>query len=183
MYVMVTYLFFLLWFPFKGEGSQKSFHEWFCLVIKNPAVSLTLWDLIPQYHWHRGSNPLVSLTLCDLISQCQSPQFNDSTESAMAVTLRLWNHLQKCSSKIPWCHWHLKIWSWGIIDTAVSDPVVSLTPQNPNFSNNYLNFLGKCVAICEMASGCELGPLGCWLMKKNLGSKISWHCPFKTKST
>jgi hypothetical protein len=32
-----------------------------------------------------------------------------------------------------------------------SDPAVSLTPRNPNFANNYLEYLGEFEAICETA--------------------------------
>jgi hypothetical protein len=63
----------------------------------------------------------------------------------------------------------------------VNYPAVSMTPRdNPNFSNDDLDFLGAYEAICETA-GCSpwiraLGGIVGW--KKNRGSKISWHCPF-----
>jgi hypothetical protein len=41
-----------------------------------------------------------------------------------------------------------------------SEPAVSLTPQNLNFSNNYLDFLGEYEAICETALAPESGPKG-----------------------
>jgi hypothetical protein len=48
----------------------------------------------------------------------------------------------------------------GLIDTAGSDPAVSLTPRNPNFSNDYLDFFGEYVAICERALAPESRPVG-----------------------
>jgi hypothetical protein len=35
-----------------------------------------------------------------------------------------------------------------------------VTPRNPNFSNDYLDFLGEYKAICETALARESGPLG-----------------------
>jgi hypothetical protein len=34
---------------------------------------------------------------------------------------------------------------------------VSLTPRNPNFKNDYLDFLGEYEAICEKALAREFG--------------------------
>jgi hypothetical protein len=39
-----------------------------------------------------------------------------------------------------------------------SDPAVSLTLGNPNFSNDDLDFLGEYEAICETAVARESGP-------------------------
>jgi hypothetical protein len=39
-----------------------------------------------------------------------------------------------------------------------SDPVVSMTPMNPNFANDYLEYLGEYEAICEAALARESGP-------------------------
>jgi hypothetical protein len=35
---------------------------------------------------------------------------------------------------------------------------IPLTPRNPKFSNDYLDFLGKYEAICETAIALESGP-------------------------
>jgi hypothetical protein len=50
-----------------------------------------------------------------------------------------------------------------------------------NFGNFLIKFLGKFEAICKTASAPEWGPWGGGRLidKKNPGSKISWHCPFK----
>jgi hypothetical protein len=46
----------------------------------------------------------------------------------------------------------------GVIDTSGSDPAVSLIPRNPNFANDYLDFLGEYEAIYETALALEKGP-------------------------
>jgi hypothetical protein len=53
-----------------------------------------------------------------------------------------------------------------------SNPAVSLTPQNQNFSNDYLDFLGEYEAIFETAL-VESGPWGGLFKEKKRGSKIS----------
>jgi hypothetical protein len=42
----------------------------------------------------------------------------------------------------------------------VSDPEVSLRLHNPNFANNYLDYLGEYEAICETAIAVNQGPRG-----------------------
>jgi hypothetical protein len=39
-----------------------------------------------------------------------------------------------------------------------TDPAVSLRPRDPNFANDYLDFLGENEAICKTALGRESGP-------------------------
>jgi hypothetical protein len=69
---------FLLWFPFKGNETQYSFSWRFPRCHKDsrglietagfdPAVSLTLRDLIPRSHWNRGiwSRSLIEIALTD----------------------------------------------------------------------------------------------------------------------
>jgi hypothetical protein len=58
-----------------------------------------------------------------------------------------------------------------------SDPAVSLTPRNPNFSNDYLDFLGEYEVICETALARESGPSGDCLMKKTEGRKFRDTAP------
>jgi hypothetical protein len=45
-----------------------------------------------------------------------------------------------------------------INETAESDSAVSLRPRDPNFANDYLDFLGENEAICKTALGRESGP-------------------------
>jgi hypothetical protein len=45
-----------------------------------------------------------------------------------------------------------------------------LRPRDPNFANDYLDFLGENEAICKTALGRESGGL---FDEKNRGSKIS----------
>jgi hypothetical protein len=49
-------------------------------------------------------------------------------------------------------------WTRGLIDIGWSDPAVTLSPRNPIFSNEYLDFVGEYEAICETALACESGP-------------------------
>jgi hypothetical protein len=53
------------------------------------------------------------------------------------------------------------------METTETDPAVSLRLQNPNFENDYLNFLGENEAICKTALGRESGPLGELFDEKN----------------
>jgi hypothetical protein len=48
--------------------------------------------------------------------------------------------------------------SSGLIEAAESHPAVSLKPRNPNFANNYLEYLGEFEAMCETALARESGP-------------------------
>jgi hypothetical protein len=49
-----------------------------------------------------------------------------------------------------------------------------LTPRNPNFANDYFDFLGEYEAICETALALESEPKGgLFDEKKNPGTKIS----------
>jgi hypothetical protein len=90
-----------------------------------------------------------------------------TAESASAVSFNHGFFLQKCPSQIPRYHWHRGIWSHGIIDTTGSDPAVSLSPMNPNFSNDYLDFPGEYEAKCETALAHEWGHRGdCLILKK-----------------
>jgi hypothetical protein len=50
---------------------------------------------------------------------------------------------------------------------------VSLRPRNPNFANDYLNFLSKYEVIYQTALARESGPGGRLYDEKNRGSKIS----------
>jgi hypothetical protein len=72
------------------------------------------------------------------------------------------NHSLSCSCT--YC-----LWTWWII---------SCRPALRSFRSDYL---GDYEAICETALSRESGPYRwSWLMTKNLGSKISCNCPFKT---
>jgi hypothetical protein len=46
----------------------------------------------------------------------------------------------------------------GLIETAKTDSAVSLRPRDPNFANDYLDFLGENEAISKTALGRESGP-------------------------
>jgi hypothetical protein len=46
----------------------------------------------------------------------------------------------------------------GLIETLGLVSAVSLKPQDQNFANDYLDFLGENEAICKTASGRESGP-------------------------
>jgi hypothetical protein len=54
-----------------------------------------------------------------------------------------------------------------------SDPAVSLTLQNPNFSNDYVDFLGEYEAICKTALAHESGPYRGDCFMKNTEGRIS----------
>jgi hypothetical protein len=59
-----------------------------------------------------------------------------------------------------------------MIPRVIKNPAVSLTPRIPNFSNDYLDFLGEYEAICETALAPESEPYrGDCLMKKTDGRK------------
>jgi hypothetical protein len=66
--------------------------------------------------------------------------FIDTAESDPAVSLRLKNILQTVQAG-----------SCGLIETAGTNTAVSLKLRNPNFANDYLDFLGEYVAIYETA--------------------------------
>jgi hypothetical protein len=106
----------------------------------------------------------VSLTPWDLILQSHWHRriwalgVNDIAESASAVWLRLWNLLQKCPSQILRCHWYHGIRTFQTI--------ISILSANTKPHAKQLNPMNQ-------------GPRGDCLMKKNRGSKISGHCPFK----
>jgi hypothetical protein len=81
---------------------------------------------------------------------------------------------------LPRSHWNRGIRFRGLSETAKAASAISLIPLKPKISNNYLKFLGDFEAICKTTLAPESGPYrGDCLMKKNRGSKISWHCPFK----
>jgi hypothetical protein len=58
----------------------------------------------------------------------------------------------------PRSHWDRRIGFRGLIETAGFDSAVSLRPRDPNFANDYLDFLGENEAICKTALGRESGP-------------------------
>jgi hypothetical protein len=92
------------------------------------------------------------------LSVKRSRGFNNTAESASVVSVRLWNLLQKCSCRILRSHWDLgKRLSW------ISRRILS---HMRNSFSPWIRALGKIV----------------W-WKKNRGSKISWHCPFKKHSS
>jgi hypothetical protein len=80
----------------------------------------------PQSHWHRG---------------IWSPGINDTAESASAVSLRLGFFYKN----------FIKVGYNSLIETAETDPAVSLRPRNPNFAKDYLEYLGEYESICETA--------------------------------
>jgi hypothetical protein len=63
----------------------------------------------------------------------------------------------------------LKVGSRGLIETAGSDPAVSLKPRDPIPRSHWKKALAR-----------ESGPYGGLFDGKNRESKISWHCPFNT---
>jgi hypothetical protein len=109
-----------------------------------------LW-MIPRWHWQRK-----------IWSRC----VNDTAESASAVSLRLWNLLQKC----PRYHWHRGIWSQGIIDTAESELFKWLSQFSRRIRSHSRNGFSRL----------NQGPCGdCW-MKKARGQKSRDTAPLTT---
>jgi hypothetical protein len=121
-------------------------------------------------HWDRGICSLVSLDhgsqTRGLIETAEILTKNFTSEPLVSV--RLQNLQQKCCP-IP-----------RLNATAETAPAVSLGPRDPNFANDYLDFLGKNKTICKTALGHEWGPYGgLFDEKKPRVLKILWQCPFK----
>jgi hypothetical protein len=55
-----------------------------------------------------------------------------------------------------------------------------LRPRDPNFANDYLDFLGENEAICKTALGCESGPYGGLFDEKTEGRKSRDTVPLRT---
>jgi hypothetical protein len=119
----------------------------------DPAVSLKQWDLILRSHWNSG---------------IQSSSFNDSGKSFSVVSMKLYRIFYKnvklgsrslieAVEPIPRSHWNRRKQSPRcLIESAETIPMVLLRPQNLNFANDYLEYLGEYKAICQTA--CESGP-------------------------
>jgi hypothetical protein len=58
------------------------------------------------------------------------------------------------------CDKNVYVGSRGLIETGGSDSAVWLRPRDPNFANDYLDFIGENEAICKTALGRESGPWG-----------------------
>jgi hypothetical protein len=64
-------------------------------------------------------------------------------------------HLQNLSAKNAFA-WNCRHQSGGLIETLETNLVVSLRPRNPNFANDYYEYLGE--VRCETALACEWEP-------------------------
>jgi hypothetical protein len=93
--------------------------------------------------FHAGSGGVIKISAVSLTPR---DRILRSAESDSAVSLRIRNHT-KCT---------VQVRSRGLNETAEIDPAVSLRPRNPNFANDYLDFLGEHEAICETALAREL---------------------------
>jgi hypothetical protein len=79
--------------------------------------------------------------------------------AAPAVNNRKYvNKIENSCHRFLRSHWDRGIGFRGLIETAGFDSAVSLRPRDPNFANDYLNFLGENEAICKTALGRESGP-------------------------
>jgi hypothetical protein len=68
------------------------------------------------------------------------------------------NKIENFCHRFPWSQWDRGIGFCGVIETAGFDSAVSLRPRDPNFANDYLDFLSENEAICKTALGRESGP-------------------------
>jgi hypothetical protein len=68
-------------------------------------------------------------------------------------------------------HWNPGNRFRGLIETAETDPVVSLRPWNLNFANDYLEYLGEYEAICKTVLARGSGPKGEMFYEKTEGLK------------
>jgi hypothetical protein len=93
-------------------------------------------------------------------------------ESASTVSL-------KPRNRLPRSHWDHWICFRSLNETAEFASAVTLRPQKPFFSNDYLEFLDDFESIFKTALAHESGPKGWIVWWKKLRSKILWHCPVK----
>jgi hypothetical protein len=176
MWCFSMYL-FCLKYPFKGIESLYSFSQGLG-VTKDSAVSLRPLNLLPQSlwhcricfrgsHWDRASASEVSLrtTHC-ILTQCAGENkrlfiylFIYNTESASAVSLKPPN--------LP--YWNRGSGFHGLIETAEANNFKRLSRISRRFRSHMRNGYSPWIRA--------LGGVDWW--KKNRGSKISWHCPFK----
>jgi hypothetical protein len=93
----------------------------YCFVfVEISTVSLRPRNPIPRCSWNCEMR---SHGLSHWNSSFWSHGFNNTTESALEVSLRLWNILQKSLCRIPRYHWHRRKRSRGF-----TDPTISLRP-------------------------------------------------------
>jgi hypothetical protein len=169
---------FLYCIPLKELKANNRFWKVFRVVITNSAVLLRLWkrrvrDLIETIE----SISEVSLTP-------QKPNFSKIIYDRKYRYISEWKTWCKSIYKgsevslkprnlLPRSHWNCWILFCGLNETAESASAVTLTPQKPMISNDYLEFLSKFESIFKTALAHESEPkwgIVCW---KNRVSKIS----------
>jgi hypothetical protein len=173
-----AFMWFCYGFPFEKMRANDHFCDDSCVVIRFP------WS-----YWDRGGirprsvietaglDPAVSMSpqdpiphgLIETAGYDTAESASVTAESASVISLRLWNLLQKYSCWIP------------LIETAETDPVVSLKPWEPipqYHRNRETTETYPAVSMRVLTLQTTISNISNCLLK-NRGSKILLHCPFK----